>query len=61
MRTTGGILVGKFYFSKTSEIFRWDVKSLCYNSQVFNLVKRFTYEKMVVDYRRRVDYFSLRN
>ena len=26
----------------------------------FNLAKRFTYEKMVVDYRRRVDYFSLR-
>ena len=25
----------------------------------FNLAKRFTYEKMVVDYRRRIDYFSL--
>lgn len=26
----------------------------------FNLAKRFTYEKMVIHYRRRIDYFSLR-
>ena len=25
----------------------------------FNSVKRFTYEKMVIDYRRDIDYFSL--
>lgn len=25
----------------------------------FNLAKRFTYEKMVIHYRMRIDYFSL--